>query len=922
VTGFVRQMKAWVMGLGMALLWSPAYPANGVGPSGQGGHGGLPWAPGATLEAHTGGITSYRLRNGFKVILVPYPTASSARVELLVKSGSKLEGYGESGMAHLLEHMLYKGAGRRASVKADLEALGAIWNGSTSVDRTAYHAIVAADPVKVDALIDLEADRLIRPRFSAQDLASEMTVVRNELENSEQDPLRLVLRALQRNSFQWHGYARPVIGARSDIENAPFSALKAFHRRHYRPDRAALIVSGRFDAQRVLDRAVKRFGPARNPAQPLPADWTREGGVPATQRSEYALSSGTTLVASAWRLPGVGSREVHAYDLAATAICDADWGSLRRELVLERQLAVSASCQVLPEVDYGRLLALARAGQDADAGAISQALWRHIEQAAVQGISLEQLERARVQQLNLFERIFASHEETAALLTEFEAAGDWRLLFWVRDVVQSVTLDEANAALRTWTVALNRGDVLLRHSDTPAPAALPDPPEPRAMVQGRDWPPFVVPGDPPPRSVGDLSRATRRIDLDGARAQGLLISRKTMGDKAWLVFENDHGSLSSLSGRQMACAVAGQLMAYGGGGLSRDQLSERLEALQATWTLDMQGLTLEAPRRNLSQAFELLLQAWAKPMLPVDELERIRARIVAQNEAVLQDPARLVSSLVRLRFDNYPEGHPQQPRPSARLIDDARAVTREQVEACVRDFVGLARVRLALVGDFTEDDLRGLWAQAASLPRARVAYERVARPEAPDVVDVSPILVQMPDKPNALVLGTAVIPLHSDMPDFAALRLAVEALGGDASSRIWRRLREKEGLAYSAGMSLEDSTPDLRATLQLHATAASGQATAALTSLQAVLAETLAQGFTEAEIRRAREAWRQQRLSTLGLEGEYAAHLAQALLDGHDYAWLERYDAAIARVGAAEATAALRRHLGRAPIVWAIGRGQ
>ena len=117
-------------------------------------------------EVSAGGLSSYTLANGFKIILIPFPTASNVRVELLVKTGSKLEGYGETGMAHLLEHMLFKGAGDRKNVKDDLTAMGASWNGTTTADRTNYFETLSSDPLKLDEVIRLEADRFIRSKFT------------------------------------------------------------------------------------------------------------------------------------------------------------------------------------------------------------------------------------------------------------------------------------------------------------------------------------------------------------------------------------------------------------------------------------------------------------------------------------------------------------------------------------------------------------------------------------------------------------------------------------------------------------------------------------------------------------------------------------------------------------------------------------
>lgn len=883
--------------------------------------GGWPVVPGARLDAQAGGIASWMLENGFKIILAPFPSAGSARVELLVKTGSKLEGYGETGMAHLLEHMLFKGAGDRADLKRDLTALGARWNGTTTADRTNYFETVAAESKKIDAAIRIEADRFLRARFTREDLASEMTVVRNELERQEREPMPVVMRTLQRLSYTWHGYGRPTIGARSDIEGAPFEALQAFHRRHYRPDNAALIVSGQFNPQQVLKLAAQLFAPARNPDQPRVAHWTREQAEAATRRSELALPAGTTLAASGWRLPGLKVREAQALDLASAAICDPDWGSLRRELVLEQRLAASASCHVHLQSDYGDWIATAVQGHDGDAARLSAALSAHVEQAAARGITAEQLERARREQLNDLERLRGDHESVAALLSQAEVAGDWRLLFWQIDLLREIGLDEANAALRRWTVAQNRSDVLLRHADAATTAAEPLVPAAQALVTGKDWPLLALVSDPLPQSMAELAAATQPVELGNGRVKALQLRRRTKGDLAWLVLGHDWGNAAALAGRQTACGMASRLLAYGGAGLDRDQLSGRLEALRARWSLGFDGLFLEAPKDQLPQALELLLSVWADPLLPEAEFERLRASDLASLEAALQHPARLAAVESRLRFDNYPDGHPRKPLPLQQQLAETRDLKLADIQACVADFAGLAQARLALVGDLGEQDLRAAWDRIQHLPPARQPYARIADPVAPQQVDSSTIDIAMPGQANASISGRAVLPLAMESPDYAALRLAVEALGGNADSRIWRRLRERDGLAYGAGASLDNDGPDLRSTLTLYASAASARAGDALAALRDELARALRDGLTADEIERARRSWLEARKTALKAEEGYAGLLAQGLLHGRDPAWLAAFEARMASVTAAEVNAALRRYLGQVSIVWATGRG-
>jgi len=873
-------------------------------------------------DAEAGGISSYKLPNGFKIILIPYPSAHNTRVELLVRSGSKLEGYGETGMAHLLEHMLFKGAGSRKNIKEDLTKLGAIYNGTTNQDRTNYFETVDADPKKVDELIRLEADRFIRARFTAIDLASEMTVVRNELENSEKEPSQLVLSALARHGFNWHGYSRSTIGARSDIEGASFAALQAFHKKYYRPDNAALIISGKFEAKRVLATASQLFAVAKNPNLARPANWTSESPQTEISKTELSLTAGTTVAASAWKLPGMKERDAHALDLAAAFICDSDWGSLRKDIVLERKLAVSASCFTWNQPDYGRFIAFARADQKANADELSQEIVKHIQAAATRGASQEQLERSRLSELNKFQNALDSHEAVAGLVSESEAAGDWRLFLWMRDVIDSVTLQEANEALKKWVVSFNRSDVVLRHADVATPLVFPKPISAESRVTGQTWPNLLSSADSAPTSLLEISKATARFNLDGQSVQVALIKRKTQGDKVWLSFENDYGNPTQLKKRKVSCDAASSLMAYGGNGMDRDALSSKMEKLKATWNIGLSGIYIEVPRENFAETFEILISVWADPLMPVVEFERYKASRVATLEAALKNPISLADNQVRMRFDNYPDGHWSKPKTYPALIQEVKNLTHDDILKCSRDFGKVSHARIGVVGNLSVDEFRELWSKTNLKNSSSSTYERVPTPEAPANVDVTPITVMMPDKTNARVVGTTVVPISFKSDDFPALQLAVYVLGGNSSSLIWQQLRETEGLAYSSGMQVAASSFDNRSTIQLYATSSTPNADKVLGSLKAVLSKVLTEGFSSEQIEKAKSAWMQKRKSTLGDESEFVSTLVDSLYDGRDFEAIANFDEKIKGINHAQATAAIRKYVDLTKLLWAIGKGE
>ena len=188
------------------------------------------------------GISEYRLDNGLRVLLVPAPGVDTVTVHITYLVGSRHESYGEKGMAHLLEHMLFKGTPSHPDVKEEAEARGARWNGTTSFDRTNYYETLTASEDNLDWALGMEADRMVNARIAKADLDSEMTVVRNEFEMGENNPGAVLYQRMQRLAFSWHNYGFPIIGSRSNIERVPIDRLQAFYRTWYRPDNAVLIV--------------------------------------------------------------------------------------------------------------------------------------------------------------------------------------------------------------------------------------------------------------------------------------------------------------------------------------------------------------------------------------------------------------------------------------------------------------------------------------------------------------------------------------------------------------------------------------------------------------------------------------------------------------------------------------------------------
>src|SRR5579883_1983216 len=231
---------------------------------------------GMTKVTSVEGITEYKLANGLRVLIFPDPSKTTATVNITYLVGSRQEGAGERGMAHLLEHMLFKGSTKHTNIPQELTEHGSRPNGTTSWDRTNYFETFAATDENLRWALDLESDRMVNSFIAKKDLDSEFTVVRNEYESGENSPQSVLFKRVFAAAYDWHNYSNLPIGARSDIENVPIERLQAFYRMYYQPDNAVLLVAGKFDEAKTLALINEDFGKIPRPTRKLPTLYTVE----------------------------------------------------------------------------------------------------------------------------------------------------------------------------------------------------------------------------------------------------------------------------------------------------------------------------------------------------------------------------------------------------------------------------------------------------------------------------------------------------------------------------------------------------------------------------------------------------------------------------------------------------------------------
>lgn len=823
------------------------------------------------------GMTEYRLDNGLRVLLIPDSTHPTLTVNLTVLVGSRFEGYGESGMAHLLEHMLFKGTPTFPVPKGLLTKKGARWNGTTWLDRTNYFETVHATDTNLDLFIHFEADRLVNCPIRQEDLSTEMTVVRNEFEIGENNPGQVLFKHMQSIAYDWHNYGKPTIGNRSDIERVPADRLREFYKKYYQPDNAMLIVAGNFQPAKALPLIEKYFGPIPRPTRVLQEPYTEEPPQDGERSVSLHRVGEVGEVAMLYHVSAAADPQFAAVSAFADILTDAPSGPLYKALV-ETHKAASVINESEPAHDAGFLVFSARVPAGGQLDEVRQIMSQTIEQVAENGITEQQLERVKRRFASERDRELANTSALAVDLSNWQGMGDWRLFFLMRDRVEKLTPPEVQAAAQRFLRPSNRTVGVYVPSPQADRTPIPPPPDLTAMLDGYKGREAVAAGeqlDPDPMKIE--ARVTRSQLAGGIKVA--LLPKKSRQQMVVLHLTLRYGNERSLRGMREATEFLPRLMTRGSKRLSRQLIEDTLDAARAT--LNGAGepgvftFTLTVERPHLREALDVLGQVLREPSFPADEFEVLRRQSLAQLERGRSEPRVLAGNELSRKLNPYSADDARCEPTIDERIALLKSLSVSDVASLYAKQLGASVGELAVVGDFAPDELMPAMAKMLSGWESPVKYERLTYALAnPQGTFQS---IDTPDKANAVYVAGLPVPLLDSDDDYPALQLANHVLGGGASSRLWLRLREKEGFSYGTGSALRLRPLDRAGVLSLSALFNPHNAAKLRAAAEEEVRRLVTDGPEAAELDAARDEYLRERMLSRTDDGVLAAMLAGQL---------------------------------------------
>jgi zinc protease len=866
---------------------------------------------GVTHVTTVEGIAEYRLDNGLKVLLFRDPSKATITVNMTYLVGSVDESYGETGMAHLLEHMLFKGSTKFPDILAAIRSRGAQFNGTTAWDRTNYFETFDASEANLEWALDLESDRMINAFVAQKDLDTEMTVVRNEFEQGENSPTGVLFERVMSTAYLWHGYGNSPIGSRSDIENVPIPRLQAFYKRHYQPDNAVLVVAGRFEEQRALELIDRYFGAIPRPDRELTDDYTIEPTQDGEREVIVRRVGDVQILMAGYHVPAGAHEDFVPAQIAAQVLGDVPSGRLYKALV-ETGLASQIAVQELQLRDPGMVVFFAIVPKDKSLDAARTAMLTTIDDLATTPITTDEVERIRNQAMSGFEQQMNNSQGIAIQLSTWASIGDWRLLFLDRDRVRTASAEGVNSAARKYFKSSNR-TVGLFIPGEPDRSEIPERPDVTAMLQGYKGDQARAEGEAFDPTPANIDSRTSRVDLPGG-VKLVMLPKETRGDAVNAIIRLNYGDENTLKGPGRLAGVTTQMLMRGTRAKSRQDIQDELARLQSQLNVGggagLASANIQSTRANLAEVLALAIEVLREPAFPDSELATLKQQTITGLEASRSEPQAIVSrAYARHWARNYA---PDDPRYVATIDEDLafiNGVTTSRLRDFHRDFFGASHAEVVVIGDFDPDQVRALIAQRLDGWRSPKPFSDVLSLYANLAKDPTSQDFNTPDKENAFFLAGMPIQMRDSHPDYPALVFGNYILGSGPASRLFGRIRGREGLSYGVGSGFNASPRSDGATFTVNAIAAPQNAAKVEASFRDELATVLRDGYTQEEFDAAKVSWAQAQQVRRTQDGGLANQLGLWTHVGRTMAFDAELEARVAALTVEQVRDAMRRHL-------------
>lgn len=859
------------------------------------------------------GVKEYSLTNGMKILLIPDGSQSNMIVNIVYKVGSKDEGYGEKGMAHLLEHMLFKSTKNLGDIKKQLSDKGGAANGTTYYDRTNYFEIFPSNDENLKWAINMEADRMINATILQSDLDKEFSVVRNEFEIGENQPSGVLMDKVFSTAYMWHNYGNSTIGSKEDIERVKANTLRKFYEKYYQPDNAVLLIGGKFDENNALKYVTEYFANLPKPTRELGGTYTVEPPQDGEKTIVLNRAGESKLVAAAYHTAAYADKDYAALAALSEILSANPSGYLYKNLVETQK--VSNIWAYSPEVrDPGMMYFNFDVPKDKDLNVTENLVKTELDKIATNNYTQEDLTRAKSKLLKQIADRKNNTIDYTISLTEIIGAGNYKLGFLYRDHVEKLTLADIKNVAQKYFKSNNRtiGLFVPTANEMRVKPSEFLPSQIASITSGYKGKDLEKEATPFEATIANLKKNLSEGLLLNGMKYGL-INKEVKGEKIMATFKLPFGNEKDLAGKNSIANLTAELLKAGTKTKTKEQIQDKLDQLKSSIDTRINGqnlfITIETYKNSYEEVMDVLKDLLSNSTFPQNELTKTVAEYTTTLEGQLKDPQALAQNELQRLAMPYPKESIFYKASLQEEIDDAKKVTREQILNFYTNILsannGVGTVLGNLDPKIAKTSLEntfGKWNAKSNYTVINPTYFETKKMDKNFLT---------PDKENAMALGTASFRMDQKSADYPSFLLANEILGsgGFLSARLPMRLREKEGISYGVGSFINIPVSNDVASWGFYALFNPLKRDAVDSAVKDEVSKALKDGFTAEEVATNKKSYSNFQKTMLGMDQTLINLVNKKLQYGIS---LDEYDAINAKIEnlkVEEINTALRKYL-------------
>ncbi|SHH20837.1 M16 family metallopeptidase [Flavobacterium defluvii] len=840
------------------------------------------------------GVKEYSLNNGLRVLLIPDASQSNMVVNIVYNVGSRNEGYGEKGMAHLLEHMLFKSTKNLGDIKKMLSDKGGNANGTTWFDRTNYYEVFPSSDENLKWSIEMEADRMINSTILQTDLDKEFSVVRNEFEIGENNPDGVLQERILSAAYLWHNYGNSTIGSKEDIERVKANTLRVFYEKYYQPDNATLIIAGKFDEKKALEYVGQYFGAIPRPKRVLDKTYTIEPAQDGEKYVELKRAGDSKNVGALYHTVSFVDKDYAAID-ALGEILTADPSGYLYKSLIETQKASNVYFWQPTVRDASFIYFGVAVPNDKDVNATKEIVRTELDKIAATKYTDQDVNRAKAKIIKQIETVKNNTISYAINLTEIIGAGDYRLGFLYRDAVEKLTKEDIQRVAEKYFKANNRtigvfipskDEVRVKPNEYTDEELLAFTKDYKGKALEKEAAPFEA-------SIKNL----KQNFVEGKLSNGIkygLIKKEIKGGKVQASFKFPVSNEKDLTGKSDVAGILAQLLKTGTKTQTKEQIQDRLDVLKSSINFNFSRQTLSVSistyKENFKEVMGILADLLANSTFPENELTKTISEYNTYLESSLNDPQAVAFTEISRITTKYEKGSIFYTPTIQDQIDAFKKIKQSEIVDFYTNVLGGNNGVGSVVGDLDAkttgeilESTFGKWNSKAKYQLALPTYFETQKLDK-DIIT--------PDKENAVALGRISFKMDRKNPDYPAFVMANEILGsgGFLSARIPMRLREKEGISYGAGSFVDVPITNDVAAWSYYAFLNPTKKNAVENAAKEEIAKAIKDGFTAEELKSNMISWQNERKTRLGVDNtlmELANTYLQYGIPLEDYDQLE-----------------------------------